>query len=98
MLCTMFTKWYYYQDGEHDLDGPSGAFSEAFKRAIICLGTIAIGSLLITIAIIIRIVLFIFTAEQHVINPESNIVYRWFLGFLNCMAWIIEKICQQFTK
>lgn len=94
----MFSNWYYFQDGQNDLDGPPHSFNKALKRALCCLGTIAIGNLLITIASLIRIVLFVFSAEQKVAGENANCLAKLCYGFINCMAWIVEKICQQFTK
>lgn len=94
----MFTDWYFYQNGESDISGPPNAIGRAFVRALQCMGTVAIGALLITFATILRIVLFIFSAEQKVIDPNMGTAAKCFYGMLNCIAWLIEKICQQFTK
>jgi len=61
-------------------------------------GTIAIGSVLIAFATLLKIVLFIFTAEQKATSDDMNCAKKVLIGFLNCMAWVVEKICQQFTR
>jgi len=53
---------------------------------------------MITIATIIRIVLFLFSAQQKILQGEESTAYKIWIGFLNCMAWIIERVCQQFTR
>jgi len=94
----MFTSWYYFQDGVNDLEGPPHTFAKAFCRTLECIGTVAIGALLICFATCLRIILFIFTAEQRIVNGEMNAAQKCLYSVLNCIAWLIEKICQQFTK
>jgi len=96
-MCAMFTSWYYFQDGKNDLDGPPHTFGKALCRACECVGTVAIGALLITLARILQIICFLFTAEQKIADPDMGPVKKCCLCFLNCMAWLIEKIVQQFT-
>lgn len=53
---------------------------------------------MIFIGAMVRILLFLFTSTQREIAGDANVATKIFYGFLNCMAWIIEKICEQFTK
>jgi len=76
MLCSIYTDWYYFQDGETDLAGPSDSLRKAFWRALLCTGTVAIGSLLICFATCLRIILFVFTAEQKAVGADANCVQK----------------------
>jgi len=57
------------------------------------------GTLLITLAAILRLALFLFTELESRSPGETD---GWFkkccLAVANCIAWVIEKIVQQFTK
>lgn len=64
ILCSMFSIWYYSQDGRRDLKGPSNSLIRGVFRAIIGIGTISIGSLLVTLANILKTVLWLISAKQ----------------------------------
>jgi len=50
----MFTNWYYFQDGQNDKAGPPNSLTSAVMRAVVSIGTIAIGALMIALATIVR--------------------------------------------
>lgn len=53
---------------------------------------------MISIATIIRLLLLIFSLYQRSTKTELNSFEKLCIGFMDCITWINERVCQQFTR
>lgn len=71
---------------------------KALWHSLLSVGTISIGSLVISVATCLRLLLAWVANKEKEINPASNALVRFGIWLLNIFVWIFEKICKQFTK
>jgi len=100
MIAACTCMWYYTGQGEEMSDSPYGvSVYKAFSWAMwYHIGSIAMGSFLIAVITMIRIVFEYIIYQYEKVGNKENPIYKAFKCVARCILWCLDKCVKFITK